>query len=467
MAITDKNTIYSWFQNDDFPTEAQFRATWDSFWHKSETIPVSQINGLNELFQQTATITQLNQKANKDGSNIDVAAYKFILGITDPNLKADLVGGKVPKNQSQPSTMVMNNSTYVITFTDATGAVQTIDLPLESLFKDANYDEQTKSLIITLDNGTTKSIPLTDLVDLPEIVLSATNPAVTPTSGQKVYFNTSSGKAWFNVGGAWAYAGNLMTDAEKTKLANTSGTNTGDETGASITTKLGFTPENSSNKSTDILSNKTSNSKFPSVKAVYEWSTNELNKKVAVGSDTVFSFKNISAMSLSQFKTINPNLETIYFTEEQNATGWQSLTNDLGNIIAPAGETQITFADGESVGDSSFSLINLTNGKINGIFEKDFLIIKFKAGVVTPNIANQWFKIILKINNVNVAVSPVFYLLESAGTIEQITHNFAINVTPELLTNGAFLFVKTSNSITFQLPEISVLRVHKSTNAIL
>ena len=42
------------------------------------------------------------------------------------------------------------------------------------------------------------------LVDLPEIVISATNPAVTPTTGQKVYFNTSLGKVWFNAGGTWS-----------------------------------------------------------------------------------------------------------------------------------------------------------------------------------------------------------------------------------------------------------------------
>ena len=125
-------------------------------------------------------------------------------GTVDLNTKADLVGGKVPKAQSQPSTMVMNNSTYIITFTDATGAVQTIDLPLESLFQDANYDETTKSLIVTLQDGTNRTIPLTDLVDLPEIVLSTANPAVTPTTGQKVYFNTSLGKVWFNTGGTWS-----------------------------------------------------------------------------------------------------------------------------------------------------------------------------------------------------------------------------------------------------------------------
>ena len=125
-------------------------------------------------------------------------------GVFDLNTKADLVGGKVPKAQSQPSTMVMNSSTYVITFTDATGAVQTIDLPLESLFQDANYDSSTKSLIVTLQDGTTRTILLTDLVDLPEIVLATANPAVTPTTGQKVYFNTSLGKVWFNVSGAWS-----------------------------------------------------------------------------------------------------------------------------------------------------------------------------------------------------------------------------------------------------------------------
>ena len=140
-------------------------------------------------------------------------------GTFDLNTKADLVGGKVPSSQSRPSTIVMDNSTYVITFTDATGAIQTIDLPLESLFQDANYDETTKSLIVTLQDGTTRIVPLSDLVDLPEIVLATSNPAVTPTSGQKVYFNTSLGKVWFNVSGAWVFGGNLISDSEKDNLS--------------------------------------------------------------------------------------------------------------------------------------------------------------------------------------------------------------------------------------------------------
>ena len=161
--------------------------------------------------------------ANKQNSlNLDGTGIKYptVDAVNSGlSLKADLVNGKVPQSQSQPSTMVMDNSTYVITFTDATGAIQTIDLPLESLFQDANYDETTKSLIVTLQDGTTRTIPLSDLVDLPEIVLATSNPAVTPTSGQKVYFNTSLGKVWFNVSGAWVFGGNLISDTEKTNLS--------------------------------------------------------------------------------------------------------------------------------------------------------------------------------------------------------------------------------------------------------
>ena len=204
----------------------------DSLTGKAVEIPTSSLGGNGNIdTSNLVPYTGANQ-------NVNIGAYYFETsqgfkktggtanqaltadgGVFDLNTKADLVGGKVPKAQSQPSTMVMDNSTYVITFTDATGAVQTIDLPLESLFKDASYDETNRLLILTLQSGVTKSIPLSDLVDLPEIVLSTSNPAVTPTTGQKVYFNTSLGKVWFNVSGAWVFGGNLISDSEKTNLS--------------------------------------------------------------------------------------------------------------------------------------------------------------------------------------------------------------------------------------------------------
>lgn len=83
MAITDKNTIISWFQTGDFPTSAQFNSAWDSFWHKDENIPMTKITGLNQQLQSTATSTQVNAKANKDASNIDIETWKETLGVTN------------------------------------------------------------------------------------------------------------------------------------------------------------------------------------------------------------------------------------------------------------------------------------------------------------------------------------------------------------------------------------------------
>ena len=193
----------------------------------------------------------------------------------------------------------------------------------------------------------------------------------------------------------------------------------------------------------------------------------DLDTKFNIGLDTVVNFKNISAMTLTDFRSKIPDTETIYFTEEQNSTGWQQIRyNGLGITIPATTETLIALTNENFIeldSDSTFNLIGVTNTKINGIFEKDFVIIKFNADVVTPATTNQWFKVILKINDVKTAVSPVFYLTESSGTVEQIAHNFALNVPTEMITNGATLHLKTSTRLTFNNPAISVLRVHKST----
>ena len=100
--MIDKNTIYSYFQTDDFPTEEQFRATWDSFWHKSEFIPISRILGLNELFQQTVTITYLNSYIKKDLSSTELAIGKLnATQMTTATEKS--IGGSQPHNNVQPS----------------------------------------------------------------------------------------------------------------------------------------------------------------------------------------------------------------------------------------------------------------------------------------------------------------------------------------------------------------------------
>ena len=200
------------------------------------------------------------------------------------------------------------------------------------------------------------------------------------------------------------------------------------------------------------------------------WFTTELAKKINVGLDTIFNFKNISAMTLTDFRSITPNIETIYFTEEQNSTGWQQVryNSNLSIGYQALTESVITINSEnflELDSDSSFNLINVQNTKINGIFEKDFMIITFSSKVDTPSTPNQWFKLILRINGVQVAVSPVFYLLEPAGMPELISHSFALNVTPEMITHGITLHIKPSVTLILNSHSLTVARVHKSTNA--
>ena len=97
-----KQDIYSWFETDDFPTEAQFRATWDSYWHKSESIPMDSISGLVAKFNQTVSKSTFESHlkdenahdttlAKIDASNLSLAninLWKTKLGVGDlpPNV---------------------------------------------------------------------------------------------------------------------------------------------------------------------------------------------------------------------------------------------------------------------------------------------------------------------------------------------------------------------------------------------
>ena len=83
MAQTIISTIKNWFRTGERPTQAQFWALFDSFWHKDELIPQSKVNNLQ---------SDLNGKADRayiDGhiNDTDTHATQF-------NGKVDKVYGK-------------------------------------------------------------------------------------------------------------------------------------------------------------------------------------------------------------------------------------------------------------------------------------------------------------------------------------------------------------------------------------
>lgn len=48
--ITALQTIKNWFKTGKKPSQQQFWDTWDSFWHKSEQIPISNIDGVQKIY---------------------------------------------------------------------------------------------------------------------------------------------------------------------------------------------------------------------------------------------------------------------------------------------------------------------------------------------------------------------------------------------------------------------------------
>ena len=81
---TDKNTLKSWFKTGLKPTQEQFWAWQESYWHKSESIPTEKILGLSEVLANKADAEMLQHKANLDTSNLTaehVLAWKEKLGV--------------------------------------------------------------------------------------------------------------------------------------------------------------------------------------------------------------------------------------------------------------------------------------------------------------------------------------------------------------------------------------------------
>ena len=77
--ITAIQTLKKWFSNFKKPTQEQFWAWLDSFWHKDEKIPMTSIEGLENAIQGTASAEQLRSH------------------LTDSQAHKELFDGKVDK----------------------------------------------------------------------------------------------------------------------------------------------------------------------------------------------------------------------------------------------------------------------------------------------------------------------------------------------------------------------------------
>jgi hypothetical protein len=130
-----------------------------------------------------------------------------------------------------------------------------------------------------------------------------------------------------------------VTDAQLTVIGNTSGANTGDNAVNSLYSGLAASKEDVANKSTSVTTDQASNTKYPSVKAVYDW---------AVG-----LFATIANLALKTDKLVVTNRQTASYTlvlsdadklVEMNVGSANNLTIPLNSSVAFPTGTQILLA---------------------------------------------------------------------------------------------------------------------------
>jgi len=182
-----------------------------------------------------------------------------------------------------------------------------------------------------------------------------------------------------------------VTDAQATVIGNTSGTNTGDNAVNSLysglaTSKqdaLGFTPENVSNKSTSVSTDQASNTKYPSVKSVYDW---------AVG-----LFATITNLALKTDKLVVANRQTASYTlvlsdadklVEMNVATANNLTIPLNSSVAFATGTQILLAQ---YGAGQTTIVPTSGVTIRSNASKVKLNAQYSGATLIKIATDEWY----------------------------------------------------------------------------
>lgn len=62
-----RDELKNWFKTGLKPTQLQFWAVWDSFWHKKDAIPLKSIEGIQEILDQKASVETLQNHILEEG----------------------------------------------------------------------------------------------------------------------------------------------------------------------------------------------------------------------------------------------------------------------------------------------------------------------------------------------------------------------------------------------------------------
>lgn len=146
---------------------------------------------------------------------------------------------------------------------------------------------------------------------------------------------------------------------------------------------IGYTTENVANKSTSVTTDQASNTKYPSVKAVYDW---------AVG-----LFATIANVSLKTDKLITTNRQTASYTlalsdadklVEMNVSTANNLTVPLNSSVAFPTGTQILLAQ---YGAGQTTVVATSGVTIRSNGGKLKLNVRYSGATLIKIAENEWY----------------------------------------------------------------------------
>ena len=174
-----------------------------------------------------------------------------------------------------------------------------------------------------------------------------------------------------------------VTDAQLVVVGNTSGTNTGDNATNSQYSGLAASKEDVANKSTSVTTDQSSNTKYPSVKAVYDW---------AVG-----LFATIANLALKTDKLVVANRQTASYTlvltdadklVEMNVGSANNLTVPLNSSVAFSTGTQILLAQ---YGAGQTTVVATSGVTIRSNGAKLKLNAQYSGATLVKIAENEWY----------------------------------------------------------------------------
>jgi hypothetical protein len=174
-----------------------------------------------------------------------------------------------------------------------------------------------------------------------------------------------------------------VTDAQLTVIGNTSGTNSGDNATNSQYSGLAASKEDVANKSTSVTTDQASNTKYPSVKAVYDW---------AVG-----LFATIANLALKTDKLVVTNRQTASYTlvladadklVEMNVGSANNLTVPLNSSVAFATGTQILLAQ---YGAGQTTIVATSGVTVRSNGGKLKLNVQYSGATLIKIAENEWY----------------------------------------------------------------------------